>query len=346
MFNHRLVLLLMVSGVVFGQVNSDYFAYPRNYTDMEQFVRDNRQLTFNRLPGLSVDYQIGGGDVLMIEIVGAEQLNQSPTVHNSGTITFPLLGTIDIANLTPGEIETKIAGLLAERKLLKDPEVLVHITSYSSKEIFILGEVDRPGQYVMSQPWSLMDAILIAGGLDFRAEDYGYLHRRISDSERGMPPPLEVEKPDIALPGTRVQRVDLRPLKTGGTLENNFPLQEGDVFMVPRRLIEVFYVIGDVKGPGVFEIPPGASVTASQAISWAGGPTRTSKLKKGSLVRHDKAGQRSQMPVDYAAILTGKQKDASVQPNDILFIPGSESKTLAYGLLNTIPGVVQRSLIY
>ena len=162
--------------------------------------------------------------------------------------------------MKPGELEEHISKLLGERGLIKDPEVLVHITRYGSKEVFILGQVDRPGQYAMSQPWSLMDAILIAGGLDFTAADSGYLHRRASEAE-GAPPLLKMENPDMALPGTTVQKVDLKPLKTGGKLEDNIILRKGDVFIVPRRSVEMFYVIGDLRGPGAFEMPPGGSVT-------------------------------------------------------------------------------------
>jgi protein involved in polysaccharide export with SLBB domain len=159
------------------------------------------------------------------------------------------------------------------------------------------------------------------------------------DRSSGQPDILK--NPDVAAPGTRVIRVDLEPFKTGGVIEPNLLMEAGDVFVVPRRNIQYFYVVGDVVRPGAHEAILGKPIPASQAISFAGGPSKTAKMSKGLLVRYDANGQRRESKVDYSAILRGKAKDFDVLPNDIIFIPGSNAKSLGYGLLGIIPESVR-----
>ncbi len=231
-----------------------------------------------------------------------------------------------------------------EADLIKDPEVLVYIAEYRAKPIYILGQVDRPGQYIMSQQLTLMDAILLAGGLDFTAGRYGYLHRLISeadDSEEAAPAVIKGGGA-IGAPQTTVTRIDLQPAKEGGVISPNPDMRRGDTFFVPERKVETFFVVGDVLNAGSFEIPAENKIKVAQAISQAGGPSKTAKLSEGLLVRYDKAGSRKEMAVDSGAILRGDQPDIFVQANDVIFIPGSNAKTVGYGLLNVVRDYTER----
>jgi protein involved in polysaccharide export with SLBB domain len=78
-----------------AQENSDFIAYPKDYTSMTQFAKMDRQLAFNRLPGLSADYRIGPGDVLRIEVLG--EIQEGVKVTGEGDITLPLIGPIPVA---------------------------------------------------------------------------------------------------------------------------------------------------------------------------------------------------------------------------------------------------------
>ncbi len=339
-----------------------------NYNPMSWFGTNLPKQTFyfQRLPGISPDYELGPGDVLKIEVTGNEMLSQTSTISNSGFINYLLLGDIRAAGLTAEELEQEIAHLLRDKQLIKQPEVLVYIESYESKPIYIVGEVDNPGEYVMSQQLTLMDAIFLAGGLDITASRYGFLHRRSRTGREAAAQEIQerdgrsaifnvwmagnspqaaiLKNPEVAAPGAEIIKVDLEPLKSGGVLEPNIPLRKGDVFVVPRRDVQYFYVVGDVVKPGAHEAPLGRSMLASQAISFAGGPAKTAKMSDGMLVRYDANGARQESKVDFAAILQGRQKDFEVLPNDIIFIPGSNAKTLGYGLLGIIPDSVRISV--
>jgi len=327
---------------------SDYMGYPYNYDNMKGRIADDRQLQFLRLPGTSEDYKIGPGDVLEIHIVGLKDLSQTLKVSNSGNVSLPYLGTLDVADKTAVQLEGEIADRLARENQIKDPEVLVYITEYRAKPIYVLGQVDRPGQYIMSQQLTLMDAILLAGGLDFTAARYGYLHRLVSESDNSDSTAPAVISGDgsIGSPQTTVTRIDLQPAKEGGVISPNPTMRRGDTFFVPERKVETFFVVGDVHSAGAFEVPPENKMKVSQAISQAGGPTKTAKLGDGLLVRYDKMGNRKEMPVDFGAILRGDQPDILVQANDVIFIPGSNAKTVGFGLLNIVPGIVQSAIIY
>jgi len=303
---------------------------------------------FLRIPKISPDYQLGPGDVMRIEIVGQAGLSetlQTVTVSNSGRITIPLLGPIQAADLTASQLEETIAAGLKQKEILRDPEVLVYITDYQAKPIYILGEVDNPGEYMMSQQLTLMEAILMAGGLDFTADRYGYLQRELSSDAQPWKPERAIENPEIPRPGRQVIKVDLEPLKTGGVLKQDILLKKGDVFTIPKRPPRLFYVIGDVRAPGAYDIPPPAerTILVSQAIAQAGGPAATAKLAKGILVHSDEAGRRVERKVNFAAIMKGQDQDFRVHPNDVIFIPGSVTKTLQQGLLGAIPSAAQTS---
>jgi len=339
-----------------GQANSDFMAYPKNLTDYTAFntvSKNIRQLTFNRMPGLSPDYRIGPGDELELTIIGMFSAPQTLRVNELGEITIPLVGAVAVAGRTAEQLESEVANTLKEKGLIADPEVLVYISQYEAKTIYVVGEVDRPGEYSVSFEMTLMDLIFLAGGIDFTAARYGYLHRRAGAGPPAWRPVYVqadatqiMRRPDVAQPGEAVTEIDLQPMKEGGVLARNIVLRDGDVFYVPRRKIDIVYVIGDVLGPGAFELPEGKRMTAAQAISLAGGPAKTAKMSKGMLVRYEADGRRREFAVDFAAILKGKQADMDVRPNDVIFVPGSSGKTVAYGLLNTIPNLVTTAILF
>jgi polysaccharide export outer membrane protein len=320
---------------------------PTNYRGYAESSQKLRAL-FLRIPKISPDYQLGPGDVLRIEIVGQAGLSetlQSITISQSGQITIPLIGPIQAADLTAAQLEERIVAALKRKEFLRDPEVLVYITDYLAKPIYILGEVDNPGEYMMSQQLTLMEAILMAGGIDFNADRYGYLHREVSVDAPAWKPESVIESPEVARPGRQVIKVDLEPLKTGGVLKPDIVLKKGDVFTVPKRLARRFYVIGDVRSPGAYEIPPPAerSILISQAIAQAGGPAGSAKRTKGIVVQSDKTGKRVERAFNFAAIIKGSANDFHIQPEDIIFIPGGMAKTLQQGLLGSIPNAAQSS---
>lgn len=319
---------------------------PHNILPSGEISQSTEAASFLRVPKLSSEYLLGEGDTLKVKVVGKEWMDDSLlalTISNSGEISIPYLGSLQAAGLTSGQLEEKIVSLFTEKQLLKQPDVLVYITDYKAKPFFITGEVDNPGEYIMSQELTLMEGILMAGGIDPGADSFGYLHRRKSPGEPNLQPARAAQNPSLGEPGVEVIKIDLRPLKKGGVPNPDILLRKGDVLVIPKSRDMRFYVVGDVKSPGAVVIPPPPerAIMVSQAIAQVGGPSKTAKMSQGMLIRYnEKDGSREEKKVDFAAILKGKQPDFEIRPNDIIFIPGSNAKELGYGLLGAVPGAV------
>jgi protein involved in polysaccharide export with SLBB domain len=301
------------------------------------------QIFLLRMPKLTSDYRMGAGDQLGIEVVGHDEFSGRYTISETGMINISGLGQIPAAELTGEELEEKIATLLKEKNLLNNPEVLMYVIDFQAKPFYVLGEVDYPGKYWMMQELTFTEAILMAGGIDLGADSFGYLHRGMPQAGVDLKQLSKEAKLGISGPGHEIIRVDLKPLKEGGVLDPDIPLRPGDFIWVPTRKMEPFYVVGEVKNPGGYEIPKPAerAMMVTQAIARAGGVTATAKIKEGMLIRHGADGNREERKVDFAAILNGKQPDFEIRPKDIVFIPGSKAKTLAYGLLGIVPQTIQ-----
>ena len=294
--------------------------------------------------GSARDYRLGAGDLLEIKVFGVDALCQTVRVSSEGTVSLPLLGQVEAAGFTRQELEERVASRLSEQRLVRDPQVTVFITEYRSQPVYVLGAVNKPGQYMISGQLRLIDAITIAGGLDpMRFGDTILVKRQVS-SDGG---PQSVLAPPAG-EGANVESIPVKGLLEKADLSQNILLRAGDIVQVQERKSEVFYVVGDVNKPGAFEFPRDQEgvLRVSQAIVWAGGPTRTAKMKKGMLVRYAANTERQQMGVDFQAILRGKKPDLPVRPNDIIYIPGSTAKTLTYALAQAVPWALANAVIF
>ena len=284
------------------------------------------------------EYRVGSGDLIQISVFGVE-FTHSLRIDSSGRIKVPLLGPMIVAGMTVRELEQQLESILTG-DYFHDPQVSAVVTEYRSQPVYILGAVVRPGQYQLVGRLQLIDLLAMAGGLAPNAADELTIQRRY------VPPdPLPTENPSTADPKDRDRiQVNLEELLENGDLSLNLPIQGGDVINVPEEESEVYYVIGEVTAAGAFAFPEDAKLLISQALAQAGGPMKTAKMGDGLLVRYDNDGTRRELAVDFTKILKGQRPDFPVEPDDIIFIPGSNFKTITYGLLGVIPGAVTSSL--
>lgn len=112
------------------------------------------------------DYKIAAQDVILIDVVGEKELNRECRVSSSGTITFAWLTNVEVKGKTTAEIETLLRELL-DRDYLVDPTVMVSVKDYRTREVTVLGPVNRPGSIVLpgEQKLTIVDVIGRAGGL-------------------------------------------------------------------------------------------------------------------------------------------------------------------------------------
>ena len=336
MFTKALILGFSI-GFVWGQVPVDQASSNWN----EQI----RQLSF--LSRTDSEYRLGSGDLIEVSVYGVEGFQYDLRVNSRGLITFPFVGAVEARGMTPAELEEQIRVKL-EAGLIRNPQVSVFVKEYRSQPVFVLGAVKLPGQYQVVNQLNLVDVIAMAGGLvPEKAAERAVVQRRFKGGDTDSEPrttDLQTQSTDMSRGS--VLEIDLQKLLEEGDLSLNIPIRGGDVIHVPERKRDLFYVVGEVTRAGAYEIPPKNTVLVSQAITWAGGPMKTAKFNKGILVRYDGNGGRQEIAVNFKDIMEGKKSDFQVQPNDIVFIPGSTAKTIGYGLLGAIPSTASGAIIY
>jgi protein involved in polysaccharide export with SLBB domain len=236
--------------------------------------------------------------------------------------------------MTASQLQTEIAQQLVQLDLIKEPNVQVGIEEYRAHTVYILGEVIMPGQFLITHDMYLMDLLSLSQGFNDVASPVGYLYRTAIDTPGSNGNEAKRESStDEAI------EIDFKQLYDGTKQELNVKLRGGDVLYVPQRRQTYFFVVGDVRLAGAFDIQFNQLLLATQAIAKAGGPNKTAKMSKGILVRYNQNGERQEQSVDFKAILEGKKPDFQILPKDIIFIPGSSAKTLAYGLMGIIPRI-------
>jgi polysaccharide export outer membrane protein len=158
------------------------------------------------------DYIVGAGDVLEISVWKEDGLTKQTLVRPDGGITFPLIGELAAGGLTVRQIKSEIAKRLSE--FFAEPEVSVAVINLNHK-IYVVGRVNKPGEFITPNQVSVMQALSMAGGLTpFADDDDIKIIRRIGEKE-------------VALP------FDYDEVANGNALEQDILLQRGDVVVVP-----------------------------------------------------------------------------------------------------------------
>jgi polysaccharide biosynthesis/export protein len=161
----------------------------------------------------SPDYQIAPEDVLEISVWKEEGLKKEVLVRPDGGIAFPLAGDMQAAGKTARELQQEITRHL--EKFMADPVVSVAITKVAGNKIYVIGRVNKPGEYVTGRYVDVLQGLTMAGGLTpFAAEN----DIKVMRKENGK---------DLVFP-FRYSEV-----KKGVNLGQNIPLKGGDVVVVP-----------------------------------------------------------------------------------------------------------------
>jgi protein involved in polysaccharide export with SLBB domain len=287
----------------------------------------------------SQDYLLGPGDIVQVNVFGIEDLkNKELSLDSEGKISLPFINDVVLIGLTPREAEIKISALY-QASVMKNPQVAVSVKEYRSQFVNVLGAVLKPGTYQLTRRAFLIDALAMAGGLlAEKAESKAFIHRAASASSSPAEIAAGAEKNETV-------EIDLVQLLEKGDISLNAPVYAGDVISVPERTERFYYVLGDVNRGGAFEIKKGENITLSKALASAGGIMGTAKVGKTAIIRHKADGSTEQVPVDVKKVLNGKAEDMVLSQNDVVFVPGSTTKTIGRGVLNSIGGVLS-ALVY
>jgi polysaccharide export outer membrane protein len=143
-------------------------------------------------------YRLGVNEEVRVITFGEQQLTGQFRIDDRGDIAVPLLGPIPAIGHTTGELERSIELRLKDKGIMQAPSVLVDIVSY--RPVFILGEVNKPGQYPYQPGMTVLTAVAVAGGFTYRAvTDYASILRDIDGHavEGRVPRSMSVEPGDV-----------------------------------------------------------------------------------------------------------------------------------------------------
>ncbi|MBC9206166.1 polysaccharide export protein [Roseomonas aerophila] len=112
-------------------------------------------------------YALGAGDQLRVTVFNDPRLTGEFRITDTGTVALPLLGAIPAAGRTTTQFERSVEQLLRERNLFNEPSVAVEVTQY--RPVFVLGMVERGGQTPYQPGMSVLSAVAVVGGFNYRA---------------------------------------------------------------------------------------------------------------------------------------------------------------------------------
>ncbi|HHT9111847.1 MAG: SLBB domain-containing protein [Planctomycetes bacterium] len=263
------------------------------------------------------DYILGPGDKLEISVFRNSDLTSSPQVDTTGMLTLPLLNDMKVVGLTPYQLRDKITEGL--KKYIKDPQVTVMVSSYQSKKITVIGEVNNPGVFKIEKPQPVSLLISNAGGFTENANKEGITIIR-KDSKGA----------------NQLIMVDMVKLLREGDTKQNIILQKDDIIYVPKDERKVT-VLGEINTPGTIGISVRLGIL--EAIAKAG--NFTTDANKNNIIIMGKDNKSPIRIVDYQQILDNRDlsKNLTLTDGEVVYVPRENKQVLIIGEV-TNPGVI------
>ncbi|QWF71686.1 SLBB domain-containing protein [Methylomonas paludis] len=239
-------------------------------------------------PSPEDDYSLGAGDIIKVQFFESPALNSEVRISESGTVNLPMIGKLNVGGLNTDETSHLIEAAYQNAGLIKNAHVSVMITQFNSRQVSVLGQVNKPGKFVLDKYSTVIDLLATAGGINPNGGNKAYLIRKIDGQEQKI-------------------TIDLNAVLDKQS-EKNVQVLTGDIIYVPDA--EKYYIYGEVLKTGIIKLEP--NMTVLHAISAAGGITSRGSLRGVELKRLDKQGNIQTLDVEL---------DELVQPNDVIYIP-------------------------
>jgi polysaccharide biosynthesis/export protein len=328
------------------------------------------------------DYVIGTGDLISVQVFDVPEISRELRVSQTGTVGIPLIPVrLHVSGLTEIQAERKIQEVLESNGLVSRPEVTVTVKEKKNRPITIVGAVAHPMVYEADRQVRLIDVLAAAGGINGDAGDHVIITRperdaasdpspdslsqppsvapedaapasspaagpQTTDSSPFSPVPAaqQSDPPQIASLGNTIT-VSLNQILETGDMANNIIILPGDVVTVPHA--GIVYVLGAVSKPGGYTVSNDrAQLTTLKVLSLAGGLNRTAKSDRAVIVRKDSTGQQHEVEVDLKKVMKFESEDVQLRPSDILYVPNSGGKAMAYRIAELSVAVGSGVLIY
>jgi polysaccharide export outer membrane protein len=270
------------------------------------------------------DYVIGAGDLLVISVLDLSEVEKVKVrVGAEGFIRLPLVDTVKANGLTTRQLESKLANLFGA-KYLHDPQASVFIEEYRSQRVAVLGEVNKPGIYEVSDRRTLTDLLAQAGGLSKEADRVIYILQKNGAASTGS-----------SISGDLL-KVDLDLLLVGLDPSLNVKVSSGDVISVPKS--GEFLLGGAVKKAGPY--PLKGKLTVDQAIYFGEGLKDEADVTDIEVLRF--TGSKAELfKIDLDQLKQEARPGLVIQKNDVVFVGTSGPKAVLYGAVEFVKTVVR-----
>jgi polysaccharide export outer membrane protein len=244
------------------------------------------------LPGKDAgDYRLGAGDAIRIAVFQNPDLTLESRISDSGTITYPLIGIVDLGGLTVVAAEQKLANLLKDGGFVVDPQLSITLVQVRGSQVSLLGLVNRPGRYPLEQAKMKVTDVLALGG--------------------GIVQGVGAES--IVLVGMRAGKlmrkaIDVTSMLLSGSPEEDIQIQNGDILFVNKAA--VFYLSGEVQRPGSYRLE--RDMTLMQALATGGWITQRGTERGIRVYRRDeKSGKVEKIEIEM---------QDPVRPDDVISV--------------------------
>lgn len=236
-----------------------------------------------------LDYKLGPGDAIRIVVFQNPDLTLDTRVSENGAINYPLIGAVQVGDLTIDAAEKRIAKGLKEGGFVQQPQVNIVLMQNRGNQVSVLGLVNRPGRFPLETfNTRVSDILATAGGISPTGADTVIL----TGLRDGKPLRKEIDLPAIYLDNKPSEDVNVAP---------------GDVIYVHRA--PVYYIYGEAQRSGVYRIERG--MTVQQALAQGGGATIRGTERSLRLYRRDSNGKVEQLTPDLTDL---------IKPDDVLFV--------------------------
>ena len=214
------------------------------------------------------DYRLGAGDTIGVQVYQNPDLSVDARVSESGVISYPLVGSVQVGGLTIFEAEKKIGDSLRIGEFIKRPQVNIVLRQVRGNQVAVLGQVNRPGRFPLETfNTRASDMLAAAGGATVTGDDV-----LIVTGQREGKPFRKV--------------IDIPGLFLNAKSEDDILLAGGDTLFVNKA--SMFYIYGEAQRPGPYRIERG--MTVMQALAQGGGPTVRGSRNRLILNRRDAVG--------------------------------------------------------
>jgi protein involved in polysaccharide export with SLBB domain len=292
--------------------------------------------------GLQSNFDLGPGDIVVLTAPDVPELNNyRARVSTDNVLELPIVGDIDVTGRNERELRNEIKQRLA--RFVQDPQLDLFVQHYESREVAVLGMVQKPGVYTLNKSTStVLDAIGRAGGMTSDAAARVILvHSEAaesalegpkprqdlsaSDGDRGVTGPF-VGEPNSAEGGGPAEYIHTNSDTTEPTVidlgvptdQNKLSVRvsPGDTVIVPTAGLVM--VKGWVQSPGAYKIVPGMTVLG--AVAAAGGEMFSSSV---TLLRTGEYGTKETKSLNLTKIANDQEPDVKVLSGDVVVVDRS-----------------------